>query len=250
MRVLIIEDEDRLRHMMRLTLEDEYEVGEAPSGEAGLAHFSDGHWDAVLLDQRLPGIDGLETLRRLRQANPAVCVVMITAFASIDLAVDAMKLGATDFLRKPVAPESLRGALTAALHVKSERQAGRLPTAPVTVAKPGIVHMTLNGFQIERAREAERGSPDSPHDHRYTVVQHAKGERHEVTVSVDPEEVARVERLSRRDLKPQGAFWRQQAERFLAAYLWVEGRIPDGGRLTLTDMSRDTIDLAAAWDSD
>ncbi len=77
----------------------------------------------MLLDQRLPGIDGLETLRRLRQRDPGVCVVMITAFASIELAVEAMKLGATDFLRKPVAPEALRGALAAAAHVKSERQA-------------------------------------------------------------------------------------------------------------------------------
>src|ERR1700759_270455 len=118
MRALIIEDEDRLRQMMKLTLETEAEVGEAASGEAGLETFASGPWDVVLLDQRLPGIDGLETLRRLKQVDAAACVVMVTAFASIELAVEAMKIGATDFLRKPVAPEALRGAVKAALHMK------------------------------------------------------------------------------------------------------------------------------------
>jgi len=71
-----------------------------------------------------------------------------------------------------------------------------------------------------------------------------------VTVSIDPEEVERVDRLSRRVLKPQGAFWSQQAERLLGAHLWVEGHTPEGGRLTLTDVSLETIDLAAAWTAD
>src|SRR5262245_19101663 len=167
MRVLIIEDEDRLRHMMRLTLEADYEVAEASTGEAGLEQFGTGEgWDAVLLDQRLPGIDGLDTLKQLRQRVPTVCVVMITAFASIELAVDAMKLGATDFLRKPVAPDSLRGALAAALHLKSERQ-GRMTVVPGVPQKPSILHLTLNGFQIERAAARQGAGSESPYDHEF-----------------------------------------------------------------------------------
>jgi DNA-binding response OmpR family regulator len=249
MRVLIIEDEDRLRHMMRLTLEEAaYDVGEAASGEAGLEQFGDGQpWDVVLLDQRLPGIDGLETLRRLKQRDARACVVMVTAFASIDLAVDAMKLGATDFLRKPVAPETVRGALAAAVHGRSEPRVGRPPAAAVTDEKPNIVYLTMNGFQIAWEDEGYRVVPESPNDHRFTVKHFAGDERHLVVVTVAPEELARVERLSRRSLKPQGGFWREQAERFLADYLWTEGRIPAGGHLTLTEVPRDTIDVAAAW---
>lgn len=252
MRVLIIEDEDRLRHMMRVTLEEAaYAVGEAASGEAGLEQFGDGQpWDVVLLDQRLPGIDGLETLRRLKQRDPNACVVMVTAFASIELAVDAMKLGATDFLRKPVAPESLRGALAAAVHGRSERQAGRPPAAAVTGEKPNIVYLTMNGFQIAWEDAGNRVASGSRDDHRFTVKQFAGGERRLVVVTVNPEEVARVERLTRRSLKPQGGFWREQAERFLAGYLWTEGRIPEGGHLTLTEVPRETIDVAAAWEGD
>ena len=71
--------------------------------------------DAVLLDQKMPGIDGLQTLKRLKERRAGGCVIMVTAFASIELAVDAMKLGATDFLRKPMTPETLRAAVAAAL---------------------------------------------------------------------------------------------------------------------------------------
>ena len=71
----------------------------------------DAVWDVVLLDQKMPGIDGIETLRRLRERAPATRVIMVTAFASIELAVEAMKLGATDFVRKPMTPDILRTRL-------------------------------------------------------------------------------------------------------------------------------------------
>ena len=103
--------------MMRLTLETAgYEVGEAPDGVGGIQLFGDGSdWSLVVLDQRMPGIDGLETLRELKNRNRSARVVMATAYASIELAVDAMKLGATDFVRKPMTPEVLRNAVVAAL---------------------------------------------------------------------------------------------------------------------------------------
>src|SRR5438093_109820 len=115
MKLLIINDEAHIRLMMRLTLEAAgYQVDEAATGEEGLARFGDGSgYAAVLLDQKLPGVDGLQTLVRLKDVKREVCVIMVTAFASIELAVDAMKLGA-DFLRKPMTPETLRGAVAAA----------------------------------------------------------------------------------------------------------------------------------------
>ena len=117
MKLLIIDDEPHIRQMMRFTLEaGGYEVDEAGSGDEGLARFGNGAaYDAVVLDQKMPGLDGLETLRRIRERAPEARVLMATAFASIELAVDAMKLGAVDFLRKPMTPETLRGAVAAAL---------------------------------------------------------------------------------------------------------------------------------------
>ena len=151
MKILIIDDEPHIRQMMRLTLEAAgYEVGEAVDGHDGLARFADGReWAAVLLDQKMPGLDGLETLRQLKARVPEACVVMVTAFASIELAVDAMRLGATDFLRKPMTPEMLRGAVAAALASRP-----RTPLKHVGAGEEhgatGVEIVTLNGFRVVR----------------------------------------------------------------------------------------------------
>src|SRR4030095_1817600 len=116
-RILIIDDEENIRRLTRLSLQAAgYEVGEASDGERGLKVFADGSaWDAVLVDQRMPGMDGLETLKHVKKRDAAARVIMATAYASIELAVDAMKLGATDFVRKTMTPEILRNAVAAAL---------------------------------------------------------------------------------------------------------------------------------------
>src|SRR5437764_3396432 len=165
-RILIVDDEENIRRMLRLTLEAAgYEVGEARDGAQGLTVFADGTaWDAVLLDQRMPGMDGLETLRQLKERNPDARVVMATAYASIELAVDAMKLGATDFVRKPMTPEILRGALAATLARPEARRATQ-PAPPAGQApaseRPLIETMTLNGFEIIRPADASARATES-----------------------------------------------------------------------------------------
>jgi hypothetical protein len=71
-----------------------------------------------------------------------------------------------------------------------------------------------------------------------------------VIVAIDPEAIARVARLTHRQLQPGGAFWRDQAERLLAEFLWSEGKPPQNGRLSVRDVPREDIDLAAAWKLD
>jgi CheY-like chemotaxis protein len=237
MRILVVDDEQPLRKMMRLALEaDGYEVGEAEDGARALdAWKGQGPWHAVLLDQRLPGMDGLEVLRRLREMDPQACVVMVTAYASIDLAVDAMKLGATDFLRKPMTPETLRGALAGAL-------ARRAVGPPAREPRP-IETLTMNGYSIVRAGVSES-------EHRYRVRRYPSGTETEVVVAVRPEAVGLVQRLTLRSLPPSGGFWAVQAERALANHLWREGRPPEGGRLEVTDLSREDLDVASTWESD
>jgi FixJ family two-component response regulator len=244
MKFLVVDDEAHIRQMMRLTLESSgYDVDEAVSGEDALGRFGGGGtYDAVLLDQKMPGIDGLETLKLIRQRVSDACVIMVTAFGSIELAVDAMKLGATDFLSKPMTPETLRGSVAAALASRSDRH----PRAAAASDQPPIQVLTMNGFQIVKA-SAPGGSRE---DHLYKVKHFPAGTESTVTVSIDREAVARVARLTRRDLKPGGAFWSQQADRFLSSFLWSEGHIPETGRLTLLDASRDAVDLAASWDAD
>jgi DNA-binding response OmpR family regulator len=248
MKVLIVDDEAHIREMMRLTLEAAgYGVAEAADGEHGLAQFGDGsEYDVVILDQKMPGIDGLETLKRLLVRTPEARIVMVTAFASVELAVDAMRLGATNFLRKPMTPEALRGAVAGALAERPRRLPDRRPpTAPPE--RPPIEAVTLNGFRIVAAPPPAGAAHG---EHTFRVKHFATGTETTVTVSIDPEAVARVARLTRRSLQPSGAFWREQAERLLSAFLWSEGRVPQNGRLTVQDVSRDALDVAAAWPSD
>jgi CheY-like chemotaxis protein len=249
MKVLIIDDEPHIREMMRLTLEASgYEVGDAADGEAGLAQFGDGSaHEVVLLDQKMPGIDGLATLKRLLARAPDARVVMVTAFASIELAVDAMRLGATNFLRKPMTPDALRGAVAGALAEPPARRVLERRTASAQPGRPSIEAMTLNGFGIV-ATPAPTDTANG--EHTFRVKHRSSGSESTVTVSIDPEAVARVARLSRRALQPGGAFWRGQAERLLAAVLWSEGRVPENGRLIVQDISREDLDVAAAWQFD
>lgn len=247
MKLLIIDDEPHIRQMMRLTLETAgYEVDEAPTGEEGLRRFGEGReHDAILLDQKMPGIDGLQTLKRLEARVPGACVIMVTAFASIELAVDAMKLGATDFLRKPMTPETLRGAVAAAL-ASRPRQLIKGTVAPAD-PRPRIETLTLNGFRI--AHSAEPVDP-ATREHVFHVMHVSDGLEYSVIVEIDPEAVARVARLTRRQLQPGGAFWRDQAQRLLSASLWSDGKPPASGRLTVRDVTREDIEVAAAWDLD
>lgn len=246
-RVLIIDDEEHIRRMIRLTLETAgYETAEAGDGSGGLELFGDGcAWDAVLLDQRMPGLDGLETLRRIRERAPGARVIMLTAFASIELAVDALKLGASDFVRKPMTPEVVRDALAAALAKPAAAASTALPIGGGQEQRHDHVrYVTMNGFSYVAAADDGR----APSERRF-VVKNPRGMEKEIVVEIDPEVVGYVQRMTRRRLPPESAFWTSQASRLLSAFLWNEGRLPDD-RLTLRDIDRDDLPLAERWKDD
>src|SRR6266850_6499671 len=183
-RILIIDDEENIRRVSRLTLQAAgYEIGEAVDGERGLEAFGDGSaWDAVLLDQKMPGMDGLETLRHIKNRQPGARVIMSTAYASIELAVDAMKLGATDFVRKPMTPEILRNAVAAALAKEPHVPKAGVSPAKEELAKPPIQIITMNGFTILDLE----GARQEPNERRF-IVKSPTGSEHEVLVEIDDE---------------------------------------------------------------
>ena len=106
--ILIVDDEfsvrDSLQHWFR---KDGYEVCAAADADEALATLEADAFDVALLDVRLPGMDGISLLSELRRRWPRTIVVMITAFASVDTAVQALKLGAADYVTKPINPEEL-----------------------------------------------------------------------------------------------------------------------------------------------
>jgi CheY-like chemotaxis protein len=245
-RILIIDDEQHIRRMMRITLEAAgYEVAEAQDGREGLNLYAEGSsWDGVILDQRMPGIDGLEVLTRIKSANPRACVVMATAYASIELAVDAMKLGASDFVRKPMTPEILRNAVSASLAKTHDQASYDTAEARSELASAQtFASITMNGFSIIDPDKDEPGLPDQ----RCFGVISPSGNRHEILVQIDEEVLGYVERLTHRRLPPESSFWTEQARHLLADYLWNEGDVPRTSRLTLTEMGRDSVLVAERW---
>ena len=215
-RVLIIDDEENIRQMLRLTLETAaYEVGEAGDGMEAFAILGgDPDWNVVLLDQRLPIMEGTEVLRRIKVLAPQARIVMMTAFASVELAVQAMKLGATDFLRKPLTPDMVRNAVAAAL-----KSAGHQKGATRSV--------TMNGFSILSSSDTAK----EPNERRFTVRK-PNGRDQEVVVEIAPEARESAAQMSRGATVDED-IWTFQAETFLAEFIWNDGDVPRNGRLVL-----------------
>src|SRR5450756_2293665 len=103
-RILLIDDEEIVRESLSGWLEkDGYTIGTAPDGLEGLKAVDEGPWSILLVDLKMPGIDGLEVLRRVKAKSPEIAVVIMTAYAT----VNAMKLGAFDYIVKPFDPEEV-----------------------------------------------------------------------------------------------------------------------------------------------
>jgi DNA-binding NtrC family response regulator len=114
--VLIVDDKESLRDMLAQTLTMEgYQVETATDGRDAIALANERRFDVVLTDLKLPSMDGIEVLSKLKEMDPGQEVIMMTAFGTIETAVSAMKLGAFDFLTKPFDPEHLSLLLKRAL---------------------------------------------------------------------------------------------------------------------------------------
>lgn len=144
-RILIVDDEPNVRLMFRTTLASTgAEIAVAEDGEVALERLEGSPFDLVLLDLKMPGLDGMETLRRLRDLGDDTPVVIVTAHGDVPHAVEAMKLGAIDFLSKPLSPETLRRVVGEVLarhdepEDRYEPQVGPAREVAVLVAPPAL----------------------------------------------------------------------------------------------------------------
>ncbi|MCD6294913.1 MAG: sigma-54-dependent Fis family transcriptional regulator, partial [Deltaproteobacteria bacterium] len=124
--ILIIDDDDPLRvSFQKLLKEEGYFVDSAPSGEVGLNLMKSKIPDLVILDMRLPGMNGLETFRRIHAIEPKLPVIIMTAFGTTETAIEATKMGAFDYILKPFDIPEMLGIIRQAL------EAGRFMRSPV-----------------------------------------------------------------------------------------------------------------------
>jgi DNA-binding response OmpR family regulator len=107
--ILIVDDEPNVRLNFRMALETEgYEISEARSGAQAAQLLAEHSFALAILDMRMPGMDGLDLLAKMRENGIRVPAMIVTAYSDVPHAVKAMKLGAIDFLEKPLRPEDLR----------------------------------------------------------------------------------------------------------------------------------------------
>jgi DNA-binding NtrC family response regulator len=122
-RVLIVDDEEEFVQALseRLTIRD-YDVTTSLSGEDAIEKLKHYNFDVIILDVAMPGMDGIETLRKIKGLKPLVEVIMLTGHATVSSAVDGMKLGAFDYLMKPCETKELIAKINAAFERKSEQE--------------------------------------------------------------------------------------------------------------------------------
>ena len=107
-KILVVDDEASMRHMLQLVLEKEgYQVTETAEGGAALELLQEEPFDVVLCDIRMPGMDGLTFLQEAARCKAAPTIIMMSAFGTIDTAIECMKRGAYDYVSKPFKPDEV-----------------------------------------------------------------------------------------------------------------------------------------------
>jgi DNA-binding NtrC family response regulator len=115
-RILVVDDEEIvIKSCLRILDGDDYQVEAVQDGREALRKIEENHYDVMILDIMMPSLDGLEVLRRVKETHPNVDVIMITGLSQIDTAVQAMKLGAFDYISKPFEPDELKMVVQRAL---------------------------------------------------------------------------------------------------------------------------------------
>lgn len=150
--ILIVDDEPNVRLVFRTALESAgYRVSAVENGQAGLEELGRSEINLVLLDLQMPEMAGMETLRRLREGGNDVPVVIVTAHGSVPDAVEAMKLGAIDFLVKPQSPDLLRAVVAEVLRRHAEERSASAPHPQATPSMTTESQFVINLTQAKRS---------------------------------------------------------------------------------------------------
>ncbi|CAN5535884.1 hypothetical protein BH11ARM2_BH11ARM2_30480 [soil metagenome] len=233
-RILIIDDETNIRTMMKLALAHTgYGVTTASDGREGLDLYKNGEdHDLVLLDQRMPGMPGIEVQKVIFSRNPQVRLIVITAFGTIDLAVETIREGASDFLRKPFTAETLRAAVRSALD-RPLRKAGECQ--PVGMVCREFTRTTINGYSFELESET---IDDRIGDIACEFEVHRSDEESRINVVLPAYVQELVKAYTDSESVPGGMrFWHAMCEEALANYLWQNASPPEGQTLRIDDLS-------------
>jgi DNA-binding response OmpR family regulator len=203
--VLIVDDEKNILLTLSQSLEVlQLETDTATNGEEALAKLKEKEFGLILLDIRMPGMDGMEVLRQVREIRPDIRIIMISAYGTIEVAVEAMKLGAVDFIQKPFSPEEIRALVSRVLDRENldERKVADYG-ASIELAKKSIGNRHFDAA-IEHARKAIFLDPARPDAFNLLgALTEIQGNREEAqknyraALSLDPSYAPAIKNLAR-----------------------------------------------------
>jgi response regulator RpfG family c-di-GMP phosphodiesterase len=180
----------------------------------------------------MPGLSGSEVQREIYKRKPEAKLILITAFGTIDLAIEAIQAGASDFLRKPFTAETLRSAVKTAL----EKPVQKNTAVPLSVACREFTRANINGFSFE----FDHDEYDERTQDMTCVfdVSKASHDAESVRVLLPNYVMELVRAYTDSETVPGGRrFWNAMCEEALANYLWQNADVPEGGSLRIEDLS-------------
>ena len=203
--VLIVDDEKNILLTLSQSLEVlRLETDTATNGEEALAKLKEKEFGLILLDIRMPGMDGMEVLRQVREIRPDIRIIMISAYGTIEVAVEAMKLGAVDFIQKPFSPEEVRALVSRVLDRENldERKVADYG-ASIELAKKSIGNRHFDAA-IEHTRKAIFLDPARPEAFNLLgALTEIQGDREEAqknyraALALDPSYAPAIKNLAR-----------------------------------------------------
>lgn len=163
--VLIVDDEKNIRLTLSQALEVlEVETATAADGEEALARLKEKEFSLILLDLKMPGMDGMEVLRQVSKIRPDIRIIILTAYGTVESAVEAMKLGAADFIQKPFAAEEIRGLVSRVLDrgkIDEQKTVDYASSVELAKRRIGDRHFDAAVEHVRKAISLDPGRPEA-----------------------------------------------------------------------------------------
>jgi CheY-like chemotaxis protein len=178
-RILVVDDEKNIRLTVQHSLiAADYDVETASNGAEGLDRFHENHYDLILMDLRMPQINGIEMLREIREHDKHTAAIVITAYLTIDTLLEAFSLGVSDYIRKPFSPNDVREMVRRVLARESlDTHSPTAEEAPtLELARKALAEQDLPRA-LEIAKRAVARDANNPDSHAFLgIIEHLSGD--------------------------------------------------------------------------